>query len=45
MVNLFDLGGHATVQFSTNNNGKISDFRLAAGRVKNLIFEKNKLVR
>ena len=40
MTNLFNLNGYGTIQFSTNDNGEISTFRLAAGRVNNLIFEK-----
>ena len=40
MANLFSLDGYGIIQFKTDSNGKVSAFRLAAGRVKNLIFEK-----
>lgn len=40
MENLFSINGYGIMQFNTNNMGKVSDFRLAVGRVKNLIFEK-----
>jgi len=40
MANLFTFDGYGIIQFNNDKNGKITDFRLAAGRVKNLIFEK-----
>lgn len=40
MVNLFTSDQGGIFQFNTNDYRKVSGFRLAAGRVKNLIFEK-----
>ncbi|MDA9774133.1 beta-lactamase family protein [Saprospiraceae bacterium] len=40
MANLFSLEGYGIIQFSTDASGSVSDLRLAAGRVKNLLFEK-----
>lgn len=40
MTYLFSLDRFGTVQFNTNERGAISSFSLAAGRVKNLLFEK-----
>ena len=40
MTNLFSNDEYGTFQFTTDNYGKALSFRLAAGRVKNLNFEK-----
>ena len=40
MVNRFLNDEYGIFQFNTDGEGKVSGFRLAAGRVKNLIFEK-----
>lgn len=39
MVNLFTNDDYGAFQFNTDE-GNVSGFKLAAGRVKNLIFEK-----
>ena len=40
MANLFSNDDYGTFQFTTDNYGNVSFFKLAAGRVKNLKFEK-----
>jgi len=40
MDNLFYNDRFGTMQFNKNSANEVSDFRLAAGRVKNLIFKK-----
>ena len=40
MMNLFKNDNFGILKFKTDANGKVDDFRLAAGRVKNLVFEK-----
>lgn len=40
MTNLFSNDDYGTFQFINDEEGKLSGFRLAAGRVKNLKFEK-----